>query len=691
MKNTIQFRNGFINLELSKKKVDNEDLALTVAAELMQFGYILSEDGINHLAQATKENIVKFSNEIIGYLKEATGSTRTYKAFWKGFPEEVMAKSERTLWTYQILHYWSGGKFEPSEWTKVRPTAFEQPKYTLIALGDEAKFLNIFRDLVSVNQSLTPDDLAVVKYFVESDQKLIFPDRIPFKENLCTLAGMGLPVPVKTVTDVLRIAVSMSGGDISLPKVPYAKVKQSAWRSTTMIDNPKRETFKFKKFSRSERKYILGLLENTNCDVREFALKDNRWVRLGEVLHPGDYSKQFPKAFQMFDDIRNTKVMTWYGEVNKAFNESFEKGLEKLSERPGEFIRRLDWLLRSATDIKRNRILSTLADIAPGSSNKVLYETLNHFEDRVNPVKGRSIMVKGSRKKTDLPDLPAIKKESIDSLQKTIIATLYGKFSQMESIGKVWIDEELKKIPLPTNMRSLNSALKPVIRGQRVPIGNQDAKVIRAYVHWFDERGNQDIDLTATFLGMGKVKHVGWNGDHNTAIGCYSGDVRHRQGPCAEYIDIIVDEALKAGFKFVVMDARNYNGGSFESVKDCVFGYMERERPKHNEIFVPATLANAVRLQSESSNTLVALIDLETREYIFLDIDMAGIPVASANFEAIMKAVKPYTVLPSLSVYHLMEMHAKSRGELVSEKKADTKFTTEDFGTYVEILKWMGV
>jgi hypothetical protein len=38
-----------------------------------------------------------------------------------------------------------------------------------------------------------------------------------------------------------------------------------------------------------------------------------------------------------------------------------------------------------------------------------------------------------------------------------------------------------------------------------------------------------------------------------------------------------------------------------------------------------------------------------------------------------------------------MEMHAKSRGKIVSKSKADTKFGIDDFGTYVEILKWMGV
>ena len=185
MKNVIQFRNGFINLELPKKKLDNHSLAVTVAAELMQFGYMLDQSAIDQLSGVSKENIVKFHAEVIQWLKEMTGSTRSHKPFWKGFPEEVMEKSESTLWMYQVFHYLSNGKFEPSDWTKVRPTAFEQPKYAVIVAGDEMKFLNIFKDLVSVNQSLTPDDLEVVKFFVESGTKLIFPDRIPFKENLC--------------------------------------------------------------------------------------------------------------------------------------------------------------------------------------------------------------------------------------------------------------------------------------------------------------------------------------------------------------------------------------------------------------------------------------------------------------------------------------------------------------------------
>ena len=38
-------------------------------------------------------------------------------------------------------------------------------------------------------------------------------------------------------------------------------------------------------------------------------------------------------------------------------------------------------------------------------------------------------------------------------------------------------------------MRSASEGLKPLIRGQRTPIGNDKTKVVRAFCHWFDENG----------------------------------------------------------------------------------------------------------------------------------------------------------------------------------------------------------
>lgn len=692
-KNVIQLQKGFINLPTGKN--DNRMLAMSVVSELMQFAYVLDTKAIDMLSSASSEDIVKFHDEVISYLKKMTGSNRNYSPFWKGFPQEVMEKSEFELWVHQIVHYMSNGTYEPNAWTKERSTAFEHSKYHTITAGDEDKFLSIFTDLVSVNNSLTPDDLNVVKHFVSEGYELRFPEVVPFKENLCLLASMGLDVPVNTTTDVLRICVGMSGGDISLPRVPAKLIKTNRW-STRKELNPAREAFKFKKFTRSERKYILSLLEKSNCDVSEAVLKDQRWIRLGEVLHPGEYRNQFPKAFLVFDKIRNEKVKSWYSRLNEAFNDSFKSGVTFLSQRPGEFMRRLDWMVRStkSNTSDKNLVLNTFDSIATKVSNKVLFEAYNHFEGRRKAVTNRSIMVKGSRSRTTLPDLPAIHESVVNRIQKSIKSAISSKLSALPTLGKVFVDERLQNIPLPSNMRSASSGLRPIMRGQRIPIGNQNAKVIRAFVHWFDENANQDIDLTCTFIGMGKTELIGWNGRHNSQnLGCYSGDVRHKRGACAEYVDIKLHSALKAGYKYAIIDARNYNGRSFETVTDCVAGYMEREHAESNKVFVPSTIANCTRLYNEASTTIVSMIDLETQEFIHLDIDASGIPVASANFDALMEAVRPYMEAPKFSLYDLVMMHVEARGgELVEADEAENAFKFDDYSySYTETLKLMGV
>lgn len=692
-KNIVQFRNGFVNVPPAQKTTDNYLLSMSVASELMQFGFVLDQGAISLLAHSTKTEITKFHTEVIDYLKDITGGKRNYTPFWKGFPDDVMEKSEAELWSHQIAHYISNGRYEPSEWTITRKTAFEQPKYTIITSGDDTMYQKIFTDLVSVNQSLTPDDLNTVKFFVSSGEMLIFPPSIPFKENLCTLAGMGLDVPVKTVTDVLRIAVHMSGGDISLPAVPIKYVRASRW-SSSKIPNPDREKFKFKKFTRAERKYLLGLLEKTNCDVKEMVLRKNRWIRLVHPLHPGEYKAKFPKAFDAINKLRNDKVKSWYGDVDEAFRKSFIDGVTKLSERAGEFARNMDNMIRNADGDKKmiKHVLDTFATISGKVSNKVLYEMYAHFENRQDPKTNRTIMIKGARKRTTLPDLPGINRKYIDSIQSTVKEALHRNFGLMPSLGKVYLDEELKKMPLPTNMRSLNSTFRPVMRGQRVKIDVDPSKVIRAYVHWYDERGNEDIDLTATFIGDSKHETVGWNGRHNPQYGVYSGDVRFRKGACAEYIDIAVDKAIKNGFTHVVIDANNFQQRGFDTVKECVFGYQERETPSANQNWKPDTIANSVKLQSTSSTTLVTVIDLVNMEYIFLDLDRSGIPVSSVHANDLLKTIAPYLNPPAFSVYDLLEIHGNARGELVEAKKeADVVYTMESFPTYIEILKIMGI
>ena len=686
-KNIIALQKGLVIP--TNDGMDNRIPVATLQAHLMQWGYMLDEDAFTELSKSDLSFIANFNDEVIPYLKDITGGKRNYQPLYKNFPQEVMSMSDFELYINAIMHYWSNGTWEPSTVEYEKPIKFEKIKYKMIKFGTQERFSRIFTDLVSINTSLTPADLAIVKWFVGSGEKLVFPSEIPFKENLCTLAGMGIEgLPVKTTTDVLRIAVHLSGGDISLPKVPVREIKVGRW-SKSLTYNTARDKFKFKKFSRKERKYLLGLMEQTNCDTKEMILKDQRWVRLGEILHPMEYKVKFPKSADAFKKIRNEKVQSWYGILNDAFDKSLEKGLKVLSQRPGEFSRRIDWLVRTYPD-NLDLIMKYLSDALKGTSNKVLFEVYNHFENRLEPVTNRSIMIKGARKRTSLPSLPAFPKKTVERIHSELFTTLRDKFSKLEPLGNCWIDEELKKIPLPTNMRSMNFSAKPTIRGQRVPLDNPDAKVIRPFVHWMDKDGNEDLDLSVTFTGKKGSEVLNF---HNMRVGSsvHSGDVRHRRGACAEYVDINIKDMLARGFQYAVIDVRNFNGRGLNTV-EATFGIMEREQPSSNKTWLPETVSNCQSLGSEAISTLIAIIDLETKEYIMLDIDASGI-TASGDVKNTLKVIEQYSKLPKVSVYDLILLHVEGRGKQVTlDQNVDTYFKMEDFiNSYEETGKLMGV
>ena len=662
--------------------LDNRIAVSSVQAHLMQFGYMLSEDAFLALSKSDLSIISEFNNEAITYLKNVLGGKRNYTALYKNFPQEVMSLSDSQLFWNAIRHYWSNGTWEPTAPALEKEIKFEKIKYTILENGSEESFDKIFTNLVSINTSLTPTDLEVVKWFVTSNRKLVFPDKIPFKENLCTLAGMGLDIPVKTVTDVLRIAVHLSGGDISLPAVPNKMVKASAW-TTMKVANIARDLFKFRKFKRAERKYILSLLEKTNFDEKEMVLKSERWLRLGEILHPGEYKDKFPKSYKAFNAIRNEKVISWYGLVEKAFDSSFENGLTILATRSGEYVRRLDALVRKNPK-GLELIMKHFKEASKKASNKVLFEVYDHFTKRDEAVTDRSVFVKGARKKTELPALPAIDKKIINVINETIFDSLKEKFSQLTPLGNCWIDEELKKIPLPTNMRSMNFSTKPTVRGSRIPFDNPSAKVIRPFIHWMDKNAHEDLDLSVTFIGSKSKEVVSFHNLRNE-YSTHSGDVRHRKGPCAEYVDIDIAKAIKKGFKYAAIDVRNFQGRGLDSV-ECMFGLMERKFPESNSSWLPETISNCQSLESPFSNTLAVILDLIAKEYIMVDLDSTGIPIASSNATQTEKLIESFIKLPAVSVYDLVLLHVEARGKQVTlvSHNVDTYFKYEDFITSYE-------
>lgn len=710
-KNQIAFQRGFILESTSKLQtmlgmVNRLPLTkqekLSIQAELMQFGYMLSEEALDVAS-------IEWFNDIMPFLKKTLG-VGNYRPFYVNFPKQVMELSHAELFMNAVLHYWSGGTWEPAYELKERGYSFENTKFSVIKLGTENDFNKIFTTLVSINQSITENDKEILGWFVTNQRdSLVMPKNIPFKETLCLLAGEGLPVPTGNATDILRIATYFSGGDISLPAIPKVTIGEvKSNRKSVFFQNLKnsqveaREKAKFKNLSRARRKYLLTLLENTNVDLGEMKLKLERWLRLGEVLHVGEYKTRFPKSFEAFDMLRNhaKSIKTFESKIEASFENAFnteeshdlEKALNLLSKRSGVFARKLDWLLRK---FDNTLVLAAFEKIAMNVSKKVLWELYNHFlnRDTSNP---RSIMIKGKKaKKITLETLPPMDKVTINKIQNTILKCVAQHFSKLESLGEVWIDEKLKKIPLPTAMRSVNSSVKTYVRGTRVPF-NPNAKVIRPYIHWYDVNGSEDLDLSAGFYnanlkGMDHLSYT--NLKISRFNSCHSGDVRQRRGACAEYVDIDIAKSLEHGVRYVMVQVYNFQNRPMHTMKDCVFGLMEREFPETDKIFVPKTITNAVAVANESTCVCIAMLDLKEREYIWIDLELQSNGLANIESTSSMvgKMIRSTVHNTQLSVYDLLLIHAQSRGKVVKNiDKATTKFEYDDFVTsYDKVATFM--
>ena len=210
------------------------------------------------------------------------GAHRKFKPMYPNFPDQVMEMSEAELYFRAILHYWTQKlpEFDVEE----RPVLKDKPKFRIIRLGSREDFEGIFTLLAKSKSPFSPQDQEDVKWFVAQYRdgiKRLLPDLIPCKENLGFLgaelirntsdAAVVLGDHVKSATDVLRIAVAMSGGDVSLAA-----------------------PCKFGKFRRPERGLLLGL----GCPERRRRVHRRGHSQMSGAEGPlrGDVPEQFHRA-----------------------------------------------------------------------------------------------------------------------------------------------------------------------------------------------------------------------------------------------------------------------------------------------------------------------------------------------------------------------------------------------------------
>lgn len=637
----------------------------TLQANVVNLGFIMGKDLCEALENTSSSRFSNFATSFIEILRELKGANVEYNPMYPNFPEQVMQASDLELWSNAILHYWTAGDFVPSYAKLPRSYAPENVKLVEINVATENEFADIFTSILGSNESISAEDVSAVKWFLKNYGNLVYPDNIPFKENASLVGAYmvenGYPVDdlVKNATDVLRIATALSDGDVSLA-------------SNT----------RFKSFKRSQRRNLVKALERV---IREedIARHAGKWVKLGHALHVGDYSS---KVYDVLRKVReNEKIVTFNSKV-EAFllNGQPVKATKLLMDRPGEFARRLDHILRLAgTRDNQMKVANAFASVAGKVSTNVLLQVMGHFQNRGRDLEKRVVFPKGSVQKAVLiSGLDALHKDVVNSVYAGCRLALVERFREQAALGKVWIDPLLMDCPIPTQQRSANAAMETVARGTRLPIA-EGKNTLRFFIYWV----GMDIDLSMTMYGdnFQDMGHVSYTRLRDSSSGVYhSGDIVRAPKGASEFIDVDMNLAKNRGVRYVAMNVYVFSGPTFAGHKKCYVGWMSRSKPNSNEIYEPATVENKIDLASETKTAVPVIFDLWTREAIWAD--LAAMPRnpgrdgwyggnnVENNRAGIADIVEAMVGNSNkVSLYELFDIHAEARGELV-QSRGDADF-----------------
>ena len=696
-----------------EQEKNEKALAVSILKNVQALGFTFSRDLMDVVLRLNRKELEKLYFDLIAELKSIVGADVEYNPMYPNFPRQVMEASDAELFINAIIHYRSFGTLMPEYKQYARMPLIDDREMTALSQGRPDEIREIFGNLCLSKTSLSEQDKQDIVSVVSEypDYMDYLPDEIPLKENVALIGKLILENSFfksagdikkyfKTATDVLRLATALSDGDLSLAKPT-----------------------KYRSMKRWERRVILDLLvscANSVGEYRQNPLTEDmfryreQWLRVAERVHPFDFREaKYAKVNEAFDNIRNHhKPLMFGGKVQRAIQDGrVKEAAEMLMTRPGEFARRLDYLLRSAKETEsRKDIVHMFAQVAQGVSTPVLLQVREHFICRTmvqyDPV--RVFFPKGNLAKAMVVknELPFISPTYTGWIARICTDALTKQYAERPSLGNVYIDESFIDYLVPFSQRSASKASRTIVRGSKLSI-SENAKAVRGFIWWTNVKGEfsmfapnrVDIDLSAAIFDENwqYVEHVSYTNLRSSKYRAYhSGDITNGGAPdgkgVAEFLDIDVDAVAKNAGRYVVFQVYSYTGQKFSDIPNVRFGWMEREDVDSGEIFEPSTVEMKIDLTSESTVTIPVIFDCVERRFIWCDMNLGltGYRFGGNNLESNLSGVAAtcygMTHLKKPNLYDLVVMNASVRGNIVSDRNSADIIFSNDTTPPVEII-----
>ena len=553
--------------------------------------------------------------------------TAEYRPFYPDFPVQVRTASEATLLVNAALHYLGdvvGVRILPDYRPSPRePLPGDDGALTELDLATKQDLERIVADLLAQATPFSAQDRADLTALRSFGPEVA--PQVAVKENLAVLTvtfpDLDFSASYRAVTDVLRLAVAMAGGDVSLA-----------------------EPCRFPSFSRAQRRRLLGLLDavgqtqDGRDSAEEMARRSERWKRLVRHLRAGDYARRFPRATALLRQVASGGTEAGFtSHLEEALaRRDVEGALRLLTTRPGVFARRLNHLLRlCGDDAARERVVAGFARVAPEVSLPVLVRLWEYFSSpgpEVLPWRVVAIKAATGAKTTLIPST-----RRPGPADAAVVRAVEEALRQRGHLGRIAVDQGLYEgYTVPLGQRSASPGLRTAGRGTRLPL--PAGETIRFFLHWRDlpeatepsgppvtvnSRGTRvDLDLSAFFVSedFTRTEQIAYYNLRSTAA-VHSGDLTSAPDGAAEFIDVTLTEALRQGWRYVVMTVHSFSHHPLSEVPECWAGAMARGTdPQRGEVFEASTVMQRLDLTSPGFNATPFVIDLAERRLIWWDL-----------------------------------------------------------------------
>jgi len=472
-------------------------------AVLLGVGFACSRELLDHLSGLHPDAAIDAAVTIVGAVRELVGDHVAHNTYFRDFPSGV--PDTMAFWADCVIEALvagdqsafrrgsfnlpglSYGRYQHSyeEMVATRDAFVDSAKDRMTALhlgrslDEEARALYLALGASTVPPGEADSELlaTLAAWCVDGEQ----PSDVPIRENRALINRVRLandrPLIVDTVTDVLRLACALAGGDVSLA-----------------------EPTRFRSLPRALRQGLMAALEAvvavTPAKLGDVHRHRERWKRLGERLHPHEYP-ELPHAQDVFAVARgDRRVRSLAGRVEVALAVGdVPTAVRGLSVAPGLLFRSVDRLLRAARNENDLRVvLDAVERGADAVSGRVLLGLREHLQNRSRPDAARMFINRAARAWVTEDRRTALDPDAVERIAAVLDDAVARRLTRRE---RLVVEPAVLSLALPPSERSTPAGFGVRPRGSVVPVAGDR---LRFFVYWRPAVVRTDFDLSALLL-----------------------------------------------------------------------------------------------------------------------------------------------------------------------------------------------